>query len=362
MAQFSLSSVLPNAEAIRSRTAWVCELFHATGMGRAGIRHARKRGCIPMLLYHSVRDLPENAARHTCFMAMGMVVERGRFEAHMDFLSRSATVIGLDEVAIHLQEGTRLPPDAVVLTFDDGFRDNAAVAAPILRRHGFRATFFPIGSLFDSTTLPWPHALYHMLDALEGKPFRIALPDFPCAAGALLTENGKLRLARSLKPRLETLPPGVRESVLKALCERNGLPVSLLRCEGMFMSGADLHRLSAEGHLIGGHSMQHLPLPGLPPAACREEAAQNRMRLRTFGVNDFASFAYPYGSHDAGVRRTVRESGFDCGVTTSEGLNIRNTDLFALQRIYIGNFGVAEFETHLSGAPAALLRLARGCY
>lgn len=39
---------------------------------------------------------------------------------------------------------TALPPRAVALTFDDGYRDNYTNVFPVLRRYGFTATFFVI--------------------------------------------------------------------------------------------------------------------------------------------------------------------------------------------------------------------------
>lgn len=362
MAFLSLSTILPNAETVRRNTSWVCGLFHAAGFGRVFLKRGRRRGRIPILLYHRIGEAPETAGSYTCFMAMGMVVENRRFEAQMDYLSHNATVLGLDEVAASLRNGKQLPRDSVALTFDDGFRDALTAAAPILRTHRFRATFFPIGSFVNGSGLPWPHALYRLLDAMQSKPFRIDIPGFPRISGKRLGESGKLRLARRLRSFLESFPAGERGEAIGKLCEANGLPAELIRCKGLFMTDGDLRSLAAEGHLIGGHSMSHCNLTALSSENCDEEAALTREFIGSYGGSGFASFAFPYGNHAAAVRNIVRQHGFDCAVTTSEGLNDRNADLFALRRIYVGNFNVAEFETHLSGAAAPLLRLARGLY
>ncbi len=293
---------------------------------------------------------------------MGMVVEKSRFEAQMAYLSRNATVVDLNEAVAGLRNGNPQPRDSVVLTFDDGFRDNRTIAAPILRKYRYCATFFPIGSLVNGSGLPWPHALYLLLDAMQSKPFRIDIQGFQRISGKRLGGNGKLRLARRLRPFLESLPRGERDAALVKLCETNGVPAGLLGCDDLFMTDPDLRALVAEGHRIGGHSMSHRGLTTLSPAECGDEVAMSRKRIGSYGGSGFASFAYPYGDHDIEVRRLVRQHGFDCGVTTSEGLNDRQTDLFALRRIYIGNFGIAEFETHLSGVAAPLLRLARSGY
>ncbi len=68
--------------------------------------------------------------------------------------------VSLDSVLEHYLRGAPLPPKAVLLTFDDGYRDNLENALPILRRHGYPAVLFvPIGFLDDTRPLPHEESL-----------------------------------------------------------------------------------------------------------------------------------------------------------------------------------------------------------
>lgn len=68
-----------------------------------------------------------------------------RFAAQMRFLvSRGVHVIRLSDLDAALLHGARLPVDPVVLTFDDGFRNQYANALPVLMRYHLPATFFVI--------------------------------------------------------------------------------------------------------------------------------------------------------------------------------------------------------------------------
>jgi peptidoglycan/xylan/chitin deacetylase (PgdA/CDA1 family) len=59
-------------------------------------------------------------------------------------------VIPLAELAAALREGRPLPRRAVVLTIDDGYRDNYEVAFPVLRRRGFPADVFLVSERLDA--------------------------------------------------------------------------------------------------------------------------------------------------------------------------------------------------------------------
>jgi peptidoglycan/xylan/chitin deacetylase (PgdA/CDA1 family) len=72
------------------------------------------------------------------------VVSDRRFAAQMRLLRLlRLRVISLDEHVSQLREG-RLLPRSVVITIDDGYRDNLEIALPILRRFGYPATLFVV--------------------------------------------------------------------------------------------------------------------------------------------------------------------------------------------------------------------------
>jgi len=66
------------------------------------------------------------------------------------------TVLSLAALYACLQTARPLPARALAITFDDGYVDNAAVAAPILQSFGLPATFFvTTGLLGTQQRFPW---------------------------------------------------------------------------------------------------------------------------------------------------------------------------------------------------------------
>ena len=100
-----------------------------------------------VLMYHKVNDLPGNP----------LTMPVSLFDEQMDQLRQLGyTVVDLDSVLAHYTDGEPLPHQAVLITFDDGYRDNLSNAARVLRKYDYPAVLFvPIGYLGDP--LPLPH-------------------------------------------------------------------------------------------------------------------------------------------------------------------------------------------------------------
>ena len=95
------------------------------------------KGRVPILCYHSVSDAPSVAGAE-------FRVRPGTLARQLRFLQRQGyRSMTLNEVIAAFEAGAPLEK-AVVLTFDDGYRDNVTIAAPLLRDHGFRATLFVV--------------------------------------------------------------------------------------------------------------------------------------------------------------------------------------------------------------------------
>lgn len=96
-------------------------------------RHpGRRRRGTPVLMYHGFGEKRSRYVLHPRALRRQMLVMR---------LLRYRTITFTDLVAA-LRENRPPPPRTAVITIDDGYLDNFEIAAPILARHGFRATLF----------------------------------------------------------------------------------------------------------------------------------------------------------------------------------------------------------------------------
>lgn len=94
---------------------------------------------IPILVYHSVRP-------YTIFdskLVKRFVVPPSVFDAQLAYIqSEGYTPVSLEVVAKHFTDKTKLPDKPIVLTFDDGWKNQYTNALPILQKYGMKGTFF----------------------------------------------------------------------------------------------------------------------------------------------------------------------------------------------------------------------------
>jgi peptidoglycan/xylan/chitin deacetylase (PgdA/CDA1 family) len=128
-------------------------VYRALGESVTGVGaiEAETDRTLRILMYHKVNDLWPNPT----------TVPTAVFEEQMALLGQLGYVpVSLEAVRDHYLAGSPLPEGAVLITFDDGYRDNLENALPVLRRHGYPAVLFaPIGFLDDGRPLPHEESL-----------------------------------------------------------------------------------------------------------------------------------------------------------------------------------------------------------
>ena len=103
----------------------------------------KKKYDVPVIMYHRVINNPENEGVY------GTYIYEDMFKKHMQYLKdKNYTVItfkDLDKIGWRnrFEKGKKY----IILTFDDGYKDNYDLAFPILKEFNFKATIFLMGSL-----------------------------------------------------------------------------------------------------------------------------------------------------------------------------------------------------------------------
>ncbi|HZX25443.1 MAG TPA: polysaccharide deacetylase family protein [Telluria sp.] len=248
-----------------------------------------------------------------------------RFEHQLTALRACCRVLPLEEAVARLREGT-LPPRAASITFDDGYRDNAEIALPLLTKHRLHATFF-IASGFLDGGIMWNDVVIECVRQARGAALDASAFDL----GTLpLTGIEQRRAALALLlERLKYLPLRERDEAAGRLATQTGarLPANLM------LASSQVRELHRAGMGIGAHTVDHPILARLPLEEARRQIAWGRVQLEAL-AGPVRLFAYPNGKpgSDYGPEHValVRELGFDAAVTTAHGA--ARDDLFQLPR------------------------------
>jgi peptidoglycan/xylan/chitin deacetylase (PgdA/CDA1 family) len=254
--------------------------------------------------------------------------DAARFERIVRFLATWFDVMPLGEAARRLQ-ARDLPPAAAAITFDDGYADNLAIAAPILRRHGLAATFFVASGYLDGGRM-WNDSV---MEAMRVAPRgTLDCGDLGLGACEIDGEASRLSAFRQLRDALKYRSAAERKSLSDEIARRSGLPAA----SDLMMTSGDVVRLRDLGMEIGGHTVTHPILATLDAPAAAKEIADNRDRLGQLLGQAPAVFAYPNGSpgkdyteRDVGL---VRQAGYHAAVAVGGGYSTADTDPFQLAR------------------------------
>ena len=238
---------------------------------------------------------------------------------------RRFEVLPLDALGPVLSGHRALRRDALVITFDDGYRDVYLRALPILRALGLPATVFvPTG--FIGSPAPLPHDRLHaLLVHARAARRRLDLPHAPRSLRDVLERaDSVLRLngpAAALDALLYALSSDALGAAAAALEDRLG--VAPLPDEGArVMSEAELRACVDGGIQLGAHTVDHAVLTRESAARVRRELLRPRHDLEAISGTPCRTFAWCNGRWSPPLVAALREAGYTLAVTTRDRPNL----------------------------------------
>jgi peptidoglycan/xylan/chitin deacetylase (PgdA/CDA1 family) len=288
-----------------------------------------------VLAYHRV--LPGAVAQAFEFDPELVSATAEQFRAQMALLRRRFHPLRFREVIDAIDHGRRLPPRAVVVTFDDGYDDNYRVAFPILRELGLPATFFVSTGHIDSGRAYAYDWLVHMIRGVHAARLQVAelrldraFPD---------TRDGRLALAAELLDRMKALDAPTQAAIIQRLEREWSMPRAAGHADCRPMGWDQLREMHAAGMEIGSHGVWHHMLAKLPREEMRQEVTGSKQTLERELGAPCEVISYPVGGCDAyddEVLRAVRDAGYRLGCSYLSGTNPLPLDEpFGLRRLAV---------------------------
>lgn len=283
-----------------------------------------------VLSYHRVTD---DFARSAAEGLPSLLVSARTLRRQLEQVARTHDLVSLSDAARILsgpigQRGR----DVAVVTFDDGYADNHAVALPVLSALHVPASVFVVTGLTGTGRRLLHDRLYATLSELARRRIPFDRAGLAAPAQALLSACAEPGPAATLDRLIARLSHPRLACVAEALEARTNLYEGDLPAGTRLLSWEEIRDLDAAGIDIGGHSVSHVVLANLPLEEARREIAGCRDHIAERLGRRPRHFAYPNGYHTPAVRRAVAEEGFETAVTTEDRENRRGRELHAVRR------------------------------
>jgi len=288
----------------------------------------RKPGVI-VLMYHRILGRDRTLS--------GLPVEC--FAEQMRWVHDNCDPIGLDAFVDRVARPSRLRP-AVLVTFDDGFRDYHDLAYPVLKGLRIPAVVFVATSFLDAGGMIWTDEVQWAVQST--RQARVKLPWSDGPAIELPDAASRDALGEQARSYLKTLPNADRRAAMTALLAVLGEPPVRDRQ----MLTWDEVRSTMDITRYGGHSHTHPILSRLGAAEAEDEIRTCRDRIAAETQQAPTAFAYPNGrpaDYTPETQAILRRNGFNVAFATSEGIAGRDTDWMAVKRLPGDALHLADF-------------------
>lgn len=260
-----------------------------------------KQQLLIVLNYHNFSKYNNYKIKRGAVLETGYA---GNFEKQIKFLNRYFKFV-YPEVFFKNETQNALN---VLITFDDGYKDNVTIASPILEAYNAKAVFFVVTDYIGTKQWLWHDkvrylAIANKIDGIE-------------AEHTLKMMNAGQTVAQTYRNKIEEL-------------------FKQCHTQGLMMTWDDVKRLKNSGFKIGAHTANHEILQFLTRNEQHKE-----IRLSVNKVNEILNegsnvFAYPNGLFNEDTLEILQEHKINYGFTTVAGLNTIEENKLQIKRLGI---------------------------
>jgi|SRR6185437_5316047 len=269
-----------------------------------------------------------------------------QFESQLARLSKIASFVSSADIVNALESGHPLPENALLITFDDGLKEQFEFALPILDKMGIPAVFYINTSNISESKISLVHKIHLLLSNLPFEEYRRDVLDN--AAGlfgkTIELENNETAVKHynfdtpdraALKYFLNfCLDFQEQSSVINLLFEKKFPRTETKIRESLYMTRDQIIKLGDLGYL-GSHSHRHIPLGLYSEEVIDEDIGSSIKILEDITGFKPVTISYPYGSVEAVgelVQRRAKENGLKFGFTMHRAGNLDLTQPLGLSR------------------------------
>jgi peptidoglycan/xylan/chitin deacetylase (PgdA/CDA1 family) len=307
----------------------------------AAVKKKARPGVV--LMYHRIANTLSDPWK--------LSVSPENFEEHLKVL-KDYPVIPIEALNYALTKKNGMLPNTILVTFDDGYRDNYLTGKPLLEKYNIPATFFITTNAIGKQEEFWWDALERICLQSPVLPSKLILqqPDnisFNLGKSTNVNVISPLNLYLRLCEIIRNMETSQQQTFIKMLevWAKN----ATVRPEYFTMDKRELLDLqSNEMFTIGAHTMSHPFLPNLSYDDQKSEIQGCIALLESLTGDAPKYLAYPHGGRDQNTLEILAESGIELGFTTDPHVFKAEMYKYAIPRFQVSNWDGKTFAFHLN--------------
>lgn len=296
----------------RSKKGLLADVFMRSWVERLLALRAKKH--LSILAYHSIQqpvaDYPYN---HEIISAYPNI-----FERQMAFIAQHFNVINfynlanlVDPAASADRFAEKVPPNSLIVTFDDGYADNMLTAMPIIKAYDLTAVVYISTDFVDQQRLFWFDEIAYLIRHWPDGHFSLAAGDFV----ADLTKDNREEIRKALGRFLQTLTDRQRLALIEEI--KSIAPIEIKPHDfhhAAPLSWAQIKALRAAGIEVGSHTRSHGFLDTMTDDELHQQILGSKQHIEAQLEEPIISFSYPNGNFNQQVVQKVVQAGYKFAV------------------------------------------------
>jgi peptidoglycan/xylan/chitin deacetylase (PgdA/CDA1 family) len=303
---------------------------------------------VTIVMYHYVRDLKNS--RYPNIKGLETI----NFEKQIEYLTTNYDIITMEEFIYAIEKKTKLPNNALLLTFDDGYIDHFTHVLPVLLKFNLQGTFFiPAGirnenNILDVNKIHFILEKCNDIEILKADIFNLIninrsqyhLEPFEYYYNKLAIANrfdtaDVIFVKRILQAELNI---ELRKVILdKLFIKYVSVPENVFSNE-LYLNINQIKAMVKCGMFVGAHGYNHFWHSKIDQNQQKIEIEKSINFLNEIGVDPiYRTYCYPYGSYNNVTIDLLKKFNFKCAFTTIP--KIADVKLF-------GNFELPRFDTN----------------
>jgi len=274
-------------------------------------------------------------------------IDTNEFEKQIKYLKKTHKILSLKETCEIINEKKRFPKRGVVITFDDGYKDNYKNAFPILKKYKIPATIFLTTGHIGKEKIFWWNKLAHVLYYTKLK--KIDLGNYGNIS--IPNKNNIYLFLYKIIDEFKYKNIAERDNLIEIILKQSDVEISEDINKELMASWDEIKEMSENNIDFGAHTVNHPILTNISLKQAEYEILQSKKDIEKKINKPINTFSYPNGKKrdfNSDIINILKKYGFICAVTNIPKMVSSKTNLYEIGRFSPGR-DYNSFKYFISG-------------